>query len=223
MTLIPSACQGLYDQLQKIRAERNELSEELKHAAPGEKPFIANQIKALLPKLAAAEKAFNACTAAHPGLTVTFKATVQVAVKADKIVHTSGSDTLTFEIDPSGGRMLIASFPTLTLASVQVMGHDDSIKVKMENTQVGIFTKATGAMAMTAEFTVEHSIFGASDSKVTLHFTTGTVASPLGALHGSKMDATGHISLVAAGTLQGGSANGLPITVTMTGKLTPKP
>jgi hypothetical protein len=222
-SLVPSACLGLLDALNKVRDERNGLSDELKSAAPGEKPAIAAQIKQILPKLGAAEAAYLNCVKAHPNKSAKFAATVKVAVMADVVVHTSSTDTIAMEFDTPGGKCVITNFPGLALSTVHVLGHDDAITVTLNSSGSGTFTKATGAMSVTTEFNVHHSIFGASDSKVTLHFTTGTVPSPLGAQVGSPMNAAGMVTLVGAGKFQGGSADGLPVAVSMSGKVSPHP
>src|SRR3954469_18846920 len=46
---VPAACKGIQNELNGLISERNGLQAELKMAAPGEKPMLAGQIKALIP------------------------------------------------------------------------------------------------------------------------------------------------------------------------------
>lgn len=58
-------CQGIANELAGLKSDKQSLSEELQEAGPGQKGSIANQIKALLPKIAAKEKALRECTLLH--------------------------------------------------------------------------------------------------------------------------------------------------------------
>jgi hypothetical protein len=66
MTTIHPACQAIKDEIAQLERELQMLSAELKAAAPGEKPFIAAQIKKLTAKISARRNAFNRCMAEHP-------------------------------------------------------------------------------------------------------------------------------------------------------------
>jgi hypothetical protein len=218
----PVACRGLCETYEKIKDERDELANELKSAAPGEKGAIASKIKGLLPSLYAAQKAYLDCVAAHRPPTSTFQALVEVFLPGQ--LHTSGKDSLTLELDPVKKTCTLDTWPDLLLAPISVAGHDNVvILVKLDSTQPGSYDKATGAMSFAANFTVDPQVFGASASHLALNFTTGKVTSPLGDETGKPMDAQGNFVLVAAGKLQGGTADGFDVKVRVTGRFQPHP
>lgn len=224
LALIPQVCMPLYAALNKIRDERNALSEEFKHAAPGERPAIAHQIQRLLPRLEAAQVAFEHCVKSNPNRVAIWPVTVTVTFKAFGVVtHTTGTDTLALEFDRTGSNFQISAFPDLKLQTVHVQSFSDAITVSRTHASTGTFNKLTGVAGVDADFTVSHSVLGATDSSLSLHFNTGIIPSPLGDVQGSPMDQAGNLTLVAAGTLVGGSIGGNPVTVTMTGKVSPHP
>jgi chaperonin cofactor prefoldin len=58
-------CDSIASELVSLKLEKQTLAADLQGASPGEKAAIVNQIKALLPKIAAKEKALRECSLLH--------------------------------------------------------------------------------------------------------------------------------------------------------------
>jgi hypothetical protein len=60
------ACQGIVDDIARLQAEAALLAEDLKVAAPNQKPAIATQIKKINRQIAAQQKVLGSCVREHP-------------------------------------------------------------------------------------------------------------------------------------------------------------
>jgi hypothetical protein len=63
---IPPACQIIQDEIDSLRQERNELQEELHHAAPREKPTLLQLIRRINLQLHGLQTQLDDCIASQP-------------------------------------------------------------------------------------------------------------------------------------------------------------
>jgi hypothetical protein len=219
--IMPSACTGLYDKYILLRDESLALSEQLETAVPGAKPGIASQIKAKIPELDAARAAWLKCCDQNQ-IIVKFNATITINLQGSNIpggklsVDLNEEIGLVFDRNPHTNTQLsfaITSFPDLMIKTIATVVLDAFPQGNFVREPSGIIN-----MTITqANFTAKVHITGATDSPVSLSFTTeGSGGEPL------KPDGT--VTWVATDKkFSGGSLEGDEVSVKIAGKMQPHP
>lgn len=206
------ACENLQTELNELLGERDDLQEQLKTAASGEKPSLVSQIKALNKQIAFKKHDLDICLAQNPSptsspLNTTFSGTFTLSIS-----HPSVSSPLTGAV--SATAFFNAPRTTVILSSLSPLSATFATPLGMNTTTVsllgsgnGIFDKPTGQMSLLLSLFFDHSIdlpFYDEDSRLDIPLGTGTA----GSLVGSPLDVTSSIALVGSGVLSGGFLGG---------------
>jgi hypothetical protein len=220
-THVPAACTGIQNELNGLISERNGIQEELKSAAPGEKPNLAGQVKALLPKIAAKEKALDTCAKANGGkadLNTTFTGNATMTTNNAKVAgpFVQGVTIKAYFPHWLHDHINVTSFPTIKVGPFPTPIGDNTTTVTMVDAGSGPVDPATGKVEITVKLHFHHSLALAADSDMTITVSTETAG-------GSRLAANGAITLVGNAPFDGGYLGGSTCKLVVKGTLGPKP
>jgi hypothetical protein len=221
---LPPECQKIANSIEALEGERRSLQEELRTAAPGEKPFIASQIKAINRQIGALHDQLTDCIAntppppqPPPPLTATFSGTATLTT-----TNSSAPGPFTFGVQLglqfNGARtsVLITSFPPIATQPFPTpFGNNVTTATK---TGGGFGSYATGNIVMPLSLHFDQSLdlpFFEEDSDLTLGLSTNPPGSPV--------DAAGAVTLAGNGVFQGGFLGGATATLSISGTISPAP
>jgi hypothetical protein len=219
---VAGACGTIKQEVDGLITERNDLQAELKKASPDEKGAIANQIKVLLPKIAAKQKELSICNSTHgkTNLSATFNGTATLTTSNPKVAGPfaqSVSMGITYQ-EWLHDQFTVDSFQPVTVGPFDTPIGSNTTTVSLINpgTCAGTAEPSTGKITVTLKLHFHHSLKLAADSDL---FITLSTENP----GGSRLKSGGAITLVGDGTFQGGYLGGDNCHLVVKGTLLPLP
>lgn len=222
---LPVECQGIQDEIESLQRELQSLQQELVDAAPGDKPVIIRQIRAVSSQIAKLSRQLESCTAEpHPIPNPTPPPLEAVFTGVATVTTTYGPapgpfvEPTRFTVTLNGERTVIAltSFPSI---STQPFDTPFGLNVTtVRRTDGGIGSYANGRIAMPLTLRFDQSIdlpFYEEDSILTLRLTTEPPGSPV------NPGPFGRVALAGSGTFVGGILGGSTGTLVVRGSLAP--
>jgi hypothetical protein len=221
---VPSECRELANGIASLEQERNDLQEELHHAAPGEKPAIVAQIRALNRQISAARDQLADCIANAPpppppppplAATFTGTATITTTNSSAPGPFTAGVQLGLF-FDGARTFVVITSFPPIATTPFSTPFGPNVTTVTKTGGGSGSFANGNIVMPLTLHFDQSLDLpFFDEDSDLPLGISTNPPGSPV--------DGSGGVTLAGSGVFQGGFLGGATGTVSITGTISPVP
>lgn len=220
------ACEQLSNKVKSLIAERNALQEELKKAAPGQKPPLAGEIKQLNKSIKQAQAELDACfiQAGLQSLVAILSGTATLTT-----THTDASgpftESVTIGLFFSPGRVTfsIVNFPAIATDPFDTSVGTNITTITLDSSKQGTSNPNTGTLTIGCTLKFDHSIdfpFYEEDSTLPIALTTGKI----GSLQGAPVNqTTGAVTLVGSGTFQGGFLGGKTGNIVITGTINPIP
>jgi hypothetical protein len=218
---IPAACQSIQDEIDGLRQERNELQEELQHAAPGEKPALLRLIRRLNLQLAGLQKQLDDCVASQPPEPPPLPPIEAIFTGTSELTTTWASapgpyfNDLRFKLLISGDRTVITitNFPVISTSFDTPLGTNTTV---ITRTGGGTGSYDAGAIAMPISLHFDHSIDlpgYEEDSDLSLVLSTDPPGSPV------MPEPFGDVTLVGSGQFTDGLLGGSTGTLTIRGAI----
>jgi hypothetical protein len=221
---VPPECLDLANGIEALEQERNGLQEELHNAAPGEKPALVAQIRALNRQIAAASDALAACIASTPPppppppplqATFTGTATITTTNSSAPGPFTAGIQ-LGLLFDGNRTSVIITSFPPIATQPFSTPFGTNVTTVTKTGGGFGSYANGNIVMPLTLHFDQSLDLpFFEEDSDLSVGVSTNPPGSPV--------DPTGGVTLAGSGVFQGGFLGGATGTLSISGTISPVP
>lgn len=221
---IPSACRELADSIKAFEQERNDLQEELQHAAPGDKPGLVMQIRALNRQISAARAQLTDCIANNPADPPPPPPLAAIFIGTATITTTNSSAPGPFPagvrfgllFDAARSFVTITSFPPIATQPFTTPFGPNVTTVTKTGGGSGSFANGNIVMPLTLHFDQSLDLpFIEEDSDLPIGVSTNPPGSPV--------DGSGRVTLAGSGVFQGGFLGGATGTVSITGTISPVP
>ncbi len=223
--LCSNACAGVYSQLAALKSERTSLQSDLKNAAPGEKPFLNNQIRKLNKKITAKEAEYVQCELAHDGKPTANTTFVGKAVMSTNNSKASGPYVKNVTIKGVFPRfchdaLLITDFPPIVVGPYSTPVGDNTTTVTLVEETNSSVDPSTGRVQLTVKLHFHHSLAVAKDSDLIITLSTDA---PGGTRRTDAGRSPGAIVLVGNGTFIGGYLGDNTCHLQIAGTINPGP
>jgi hypothetical protein len=219
---VPLQCRPIANRIASLEFRRRRLQEELRHAAPQDKPGIIAEIREINAELRVANDELAECVAQTPPppppLAATFTGTATIAITNPQVPPAPMSAPMNAQVVFNGER---TSIHITSLAPIISPPFDTPIGTNVTTISLvsgGAGSYSNGDIAISLTLLFDHSIdiiLFEEDSTLPLLLRTAPPGSPL--------DPAGNVILAGSGTFQGGFLNGSPADVRLTGLISPHP
>lgn len=205
------ACEHIQQEIADLKAERTQLQADLSVAAPGQKPFIVAQIKAINRQITIKQVELNGCLgiSGQRPLATDFTG---IATLTTSFPQASGpfvnSISLSLSFNIARTEVVILGFPPISTDPFDTPVGWNVVTISQIGGGRGSFDLSSGAIGMPLTLFFDNSIdlpFFEEDSRLPLLLGTGTV----GTLQGSPLNrTTKRVAMVGTSTFSGGVLNG---------------
>jgi hypothetical protein len=218
---VPGQCVSIQNEINNLKAERTGLQNELKSAAPGEKPNLAGQILQLNKQITPKEKQLDACAKTNggmPDVNASFKGNATMTTNNSNLPgpFVQGVSISAYYPHWLHDRLDITSFPKITVGPFSTPVGSNTTTVTQISNGGGPLVKSTGEVQITVTLHFDHSLIVAGDSDMTITLSTENPG-------GSRLAANGAVTLVGTSKFDGGYLGGNTCKLIIKGTLTPNP
>jgi hypothetical protein len=221
---VPPQCVELANAIESLVQERRDLQEELQSAAPGQKPGLVAQIRALNRQIAAASDALADCIANSPPpppppppLAATFTGTATITTTNSSAPGPfTAAVQLGLLFDGNRTSVLITSFPPIATQPFSTPFGNNVTTVTKTGGGLGSYANGSIVMPLTLHFDQSLDLpFFEEDSDLSLGVSTNPPGSPVAA--------NGGVTLAGSGVFQRGFLGGATGTLSISGTISPAP
>ncbi len=214
---------ALEDQIEKIQSSPDYI-EGPDAPRPGKPaPAPLAKVKALAEQVRKKGQQFHACklkNGGQPDVAASFAATATLTISDSRFSEPIISpltiglmfhkwEHTTFDV---------TSFPPIVEGPFPVPGGSNTTTVTKTHNAIGTCNPSTGFLQITVTLHFEHSHPAAGDSDITFVLSTETAS-----LGGSRLDASGNITVAGTAIFQGGFLGGERGTLVVSGEISPRP
>jgi hypothetical protein len=218
---VPGQCVSIQNEINNLKAERTGLQDELKSAAPGEKPNLAGQILQLNKQITPKEKQLDACAKTNggmPDVNASFKGNATMTTNNSNLPgpFVQGVNISAYYPHWLHDRLDITNFPKIVVGPFSTPVGNNTTTVTMIDLGSGPLVRSTGEVEITVKLHFDHSIVVAGDSDMVITLSTENAG-------GSRLAANGAVTMVGSSKFDGGYLGGNTCKLVIKGTLTPKP
>jgi hypothetical protein len=218
---IPAACQGIQDEIDSLRQERNGLQEDLEHAPPSENPALPRLIRRIDLQLGGLGEQLDDCIASQPAEPPPLAPIDAIFTGTSELTTTYASalgpyyNEIRFKVLINGERtvIIITQFPAISTSFDTPLGANTTVVTR---TGGGTGSYNAGAIVIPISLHFDHSIdlpLYEEDSDLNLTLSTDPPGSPL------TPEPFGNVKLAGSGQFIGGILDGETGTLTVHGTI----
>jgi hypothetical protein len=220
---IKQAADGLRHQIEQIQLSPGYIQGPHDPHPGRPDPEMLAEVKALWTQVAKKNAEYNTCELSNggkPDLLATFASTATLtttnAAAAGPFARSVSLGALFFHYQHT--TLSVTAFPTITVGPFQTPLGSNTTTVTMSSGGQGTYDPATGLLTVSLTLHFHHTIGLAGDSDLPLTLSTESMAPK-----GSRLSATGAITLAGSGFFQGGFLGGDRASLALAGTITPHP